>query len=88
MRFIVGILAALLPFFNFAAEEGLDQKIDNFFRPIADFIGGIVFYSVTIADKSVPIVLIILIGGALFFTIFFKFANFRLIPKAIKERRL
>ena len=84
MRFLLGIAAVLLPFLNFAAEEGLDQKIDKAFRPIADFIGGIVFYSIPLAGKDVPIVLIILIGGGLFFTLFFKFANFTLIRTAIK----
>lgn len=87
MKYLLGLLALITPFVNFAAEEGLDQKIDNFFRPVADFIGGIVFYSVTIADKSVPIVLIVLIGGAIFFTLFFKFANFRLIPMAVRVVR-
>lgn len=80
-------MALLLPLINFAAEAGLDQKIDNFFRPVADFIGGVVFYSISIADKSVPIVLIVLIGGAIFFTLYFKFANFRLIPMAIRVVR-
>lgn len=87
MKYLLGLLALILPFVNFAAEEGLDQKIDNFFRPVADFIGGIVFYSISISGKSVPIVLIVLIGGALFFTLFFKFANFRLIPMAIRVVR-
>lgn len=87
MKYLVGLMALLTPFMNFAAEEGLDQKIDNFFRPVADFIGGIVFYSITLSGKSVPIVLIVLIGGAIFFTLFFKFANFRLIPMAIRVVR-
>jgi len=84
MKFLLGIAAILMPFLNFAAEEGLDKKIDNFFRPIADFVGFYIFYPVTLAGKDVPIVLIILIGGALFFTLFFKFANFTLIKTAVK----
>ncbi len=62
----------------------IDQKIDNFFRPIADFIGKYIFYPISIAGHSVPLVLIVLILGALFFTIYFKFANFTLIGTAIK----
>jgi AGCS family alanine or glycine:cation symporter len=84
MKFLLGIAAILMPFLNFAAEDGLDKKIDNFFRPIADFVGYYIFYPINLAGKDVPIVLIILIGGALFFTLFFKFANFTLIKTAVK----
>ena len=52
MKYLLGLLALILPFVNFAAEEGLDQKIDNFFRPVADFIGGIVFYSISISGHQ------------------------------------
>lgn len=45
---------------------------------------GTVELEVTGTYFNVPLVLIILIGGALFFTIFFKFANFRLIRTAVK----
>ena len=138
-------------------KKGLDKQIDLAFRPIADFIGAIIFKSVNLGSVnqnsefkvtkeeiasaggalyvrfndfkvnesksvksfsiiqgdaeikavdgqeylvitspgtiklaitgtyfSVPLVLIILILGALFFTIFFKFANFTLIKTAVK----
>ncbi|MDG1148657.1 MAG: alanine/glycine:cation symporter family protein [Crocinitomicaceae bacterium] len=45
---------------------------------------GTVELEVTGTYFNVPLVLIILIGGALFFTIFFKFANFTLIRTAVK----
>lgn len=69
---------------SFASEGGIDKKIDNFFRPIADAVGGIVFYSVEIVGLDVPIVLFILIGGALFFTVYFAFPNVRLIGTAVR----
>lgn len=138
-------------------RKGLDKQIDIAFRPIADFVGAIIFKSVNFGSVnqnsefkvtkeeiasaggalylgfndfkvnesksvksfsiikgdaeiksvdgqdylvitspgriklaitgtyfSVPLVLIILILGALFFTIFFKFANFTLIRTAVK----
>lgn len=134
-------------------KHGIDADIDGVFRPIADFVGAIIFYSIefghvedkfrlNISDSNnigrhivfdkvkiddwkapssvkiegdtslvamrngqmivkgasnkaveitlsapfakVPLVLIVLIGGAIFFTLFFKFANFRLIPMAIR----
>ncbi len=70
------------PFTSFSQEEaavGIDQKINNFFKPIADFISGIVFYDISISGHSVPIVLIILLGGATFFTLYFRFPNIRLL---------
>lgn len=83
------LLSFVTPIIAFAQETveqplTIDQKIDAFFRPIADFIGGIIFYTVSFGEYTVPIVLIILIGGAIFFTIYFKFANFTLIKTAVK----
>ena len=65
-------------------EQTIDEKIDAFFRPIADAVGSVVFYTISFGDKSVPLVLIVLILGALFFTFYFKFANFTLIKTAVK----
>lgn len=84
MKLLLGLIATILPFINFAQEQSIDQKIDSFFRPIADAVGSVIFYPISIGGHSVPIVLIVLIGGALFFTLYFKFANFTLFGKAIK----
>lgn len=139
-------------------ETSVDEKIDGFFRPIADFVGSKIFYAlnfgevsetrkITISNDvlsaneegvllnvastkigsegktpklivltsgngeieevegkylikakdagsyeitlsaprySIPIVLIVLIIGALFFTLYFKFANFTLVKTAVK----
>lgn len=67
--------------------KGIDAKIEAFLAPKADAIGSIVFYAVPIAGKNVPIVLIILLFGALFFTLYNKFANIRLIGVAIKAAK-
>jgi AGCS family alanine or glycine:cation symporter len=86
---LLTFFSIFIPFITFAQETvevtelTIDQKIDAWFRPIADFVGGIIFYSVNIGESSVPIVLFVLIGGALFFTIYFKFANFTLIKTAV-----
>ncbi len=64
---------------------GFDQKIDKIFKPIADFWGSVVFFS---PEKlgipfGVPVVVILLVFGASFFTIAFGFINIRLLPMAI-----
>lgn len=87
MKLFLGLLATILPFFNFAQEQSIDQKIDSFFRPIADAVGSVIFYPISIGEHSVPVVLLVLIGGALFFTLYFKFANFTLVGKAIRVVR-
>ncbi len=84
MKLLLGLIATVLPFINFAQEQTIDQKIDSFFRPIADAVGSVIFYPVSIGSHSVPVVLLVLIGGAMFFTLYFKFANFTLVGKAIK----
>lgn len=67
------------------AAEGIDEKINKAFAPIADTWEALVFTSIPVTSTlSVPIVLIVLIGGALFFTFYFSFVNIRRFPMAIK----
>ena len=86
---LLTLFSFLIPFITFAqdtaeaVELSIDQKIDAAFRPIADAVGSVIFYSVNIGGSTVPIVLFVLIGGALFFTVYFKFANFTLIKTAV-----
>ena len=63
---------------------GLDQKIDQAFRPVADWWGELVTYPVSVGGKKVPVVVLVLVIGASFFTIFFGFINLRFIPFAIR----
>lgn len=67
--------------------KGIDEKIEAFLAPKADAIGKVIFYSVEIGGKGVPIVLMILLLGALFFTLYNKFANVRLLGVAIKAAK-
>lgn len=68
-----------------APAQGLDQQIDGLFRPIADFALWIVLLPIPDIGplKNVPIVLILLVFGALYFTIYFRFVNLRLFGLAI-----
>ncbi|MCB0502039.1 MAG: alanine:cation symporter family protein [Bacteroidetes bacterium] len=80
----------LLPLLTFAQETeklGIDQRIDKFFKPIADWVGGKIFYPIPILGHDVPFVLMVLIAGALFFTLYFKFANITLVPTAVRVVR-
>ncbi len=66
---------------------GLDQRVDQLFKPIAEWWGGIVFFTVTVAGFKLPFVVILLVFGAAFFTVAFAFANVRLLPLAINVVR-
>ncbi len=56
---------------------GIDQTIDQFMRPLADAIYGFVFYAVPVADAELPLIVVWLIAGGLFFTLYLRFINFR-----------
>lgn len=85
-------LLLILPFITLAGEEvasgkSIDEKINEAFMPVAESVEKVIFYSVPVLGTNVPIVLFVLILGALFFTIYFKFPNIRLIGTAIRVVR-
>ncbi|CAI8230317.1 MAG: Amino-acid carrier protein AlsT [Formosa sp. Hel1_33_131] len=81
--YIQTIIALILPFMSFAQEKGLDQQIDEAFKPFSDAISSVIFFEII----GVPFVLILLVGSALFFTIYFGFVNIRRFPTAINVVR-
>ena len=96
LRSLSLLLALLiLPLLSFAQEEvGIDQKIDQAFKPISDFFGGMIFFS--FGDLfgasgtwyyDTPFVLMLLVLSALFFTIYFGFVNIRRFGTAINVVR-
>lgn len=81
------VVAFLLPFNLFAQEQGLDQRINDWFAPIADAWEAIVFVTIPLGNLNVPIVLILLIGGGVFFTCYFSLVNIRKFPMALRVVR-
>lgn len=77
----------LLPLLSFAQDTeqmGLDDRINAWFDPYASAWENFIFTSIPIGNGlSVPIVLIILVAGATFFTITFRFVNIRRFGLAI-----
>ena len=67
------LLTFITPFISIAQEKGLDQRIDEVFNPVSDFFSDIVFFQV----GGYPFVIFLLVGSALFFTIYFGFPNIR-----------
>ena len=88
---LLSIFALLLPLLNFAQEtqeKGLDQKIDEAFQPVADAFFDAIFFPIYKSETmEIPFVLVLLVGSALFFTLYFKFPNIRFFGKAINVVR-
>ena len=62
-------------------------KVDEVLAPVAKFLIDVVFVSITIKGQSVPVVLIILAGTALFLSIYFRFLNLRAFGLALRTVR-
>ena len=86
--FLAVAVGLLLPVIARGQEQGLDERIDAAFKPIADWFEWLVFFPMPLpAPFNIPIVLYLLIGGAIFFTIAFGFVNLRRFPLAIQVVR-
>lgn len=81
------LLLIITPLVAFSQEMSIDEKIESGFKPFADWVGSIVFYAIDISGQDVPIVLIVLLLAALFFTLYFKFANIKLLGVAIRAAK-
>ncbi len=80
---LIAIIFPLITFAQEAEEVGLDQKIDQAFAPVSDFFSTVIFFEIL----GTPFVLILLVGSALFFTIYFGFPNIRHFFTAINVVR-
>lgn len=82
------LLFALFSSFFISCESNLDEHINDTFAPVANACLSFVLYEIPIGGgHSAPIVLILLVAGALFFTLYFTFVNIRRFPLAINVVR-
>jgi len=81
------LLFLAIPFLTFAQEKGLDEKINDAFMPFATWWEGLVLTTVPIGEYNVPFVVILLVLGATFFTLFFKVPSITKFPLAINTVR-
>ena len=83
LLFTFSLTALLVPLPAWAA--GIDKQIDEWFTPIADWWERVVFFTVPLAEGiSIPMVLILLVCGGIFFTIYFRLVNIRKLPVALR----
>ncbi len=88
-KYLLSIFTMILPLLTFAqeAEKGLDERVNDAFMPVATWWEGLVLTTVPIGGFDVPFVVILLVVGATFFTIYFKFPGFTKFGLAINTVR-
>ncbi|WP_066225153.1 alanine/glycine:cation symporter family protein [Formosa haliotis] len=75
-KHLLSLLTLILPILTFA-QETTSQKIDTVFKDYTGWFVEAIFYEIPFSENfQIPWVLIVLIGGAIYFTIYFKFINF------------
>ena len=88
MKKFLSLFAVLtLPLLSFAQEtaaKGLDERIDEAFKPISDFFSAVIFFEIF---PDTPLVIVLLVLMALFFTVYFGFPNIRYFKTAINVVR-
>ena len=86
-KYLLSVFTLIIPFLTFAQDAteavGIDQKIDQAFKPFSDAVFGIVFFDIF----GIPFVLLLLVFSALFFTIYFGVPSIRYFGKAINTVR-
>ena len=92
MKFkLLTLFSLFAPFLIYAQDSSEElswgQRIDQQFQPVADAWEAIVLYPVSIAGYNIPFVLILLVVGATFFTVYFGFPGIKRFPLAINTVR-
>jgi AGCS family alanine or glycine:cation symporter len=83
MKKLFSLLFFVVPFLSFSQDKGLDTRIDEAFAPISDFFSEVVFFPV----GGYPFVILLLVGSAAFFTLYFGFPNIKYFWTAINVVR-
>ena len=62
----------------------IDETINEAFKPIASAFNDLVFYSIPIGESQLPLIVVWLIVGALYFTFYLRLINIRGFTHAIR----
>ena len=82
MRQLFTILGLMIVSVN-TAFAGIDDAINAATAPIASLIGQIVFFKIPVFGAQLPVVVLWLVAGAVFFTVYMGFINLRGFKHAI-----
>ena len=79
------LLLGLAPAAAHAQEKGsLDERINDAVSPITDQVVKVVFYEFKLGDAAIPFIVVWLILGAIFFTLYLGFINIRGFRRSLK----
>ena len=67
-----------------AQQMSVDRLIDQAMRPVADAVAGVVFVTVPVLGADLPLIVIWLVGGGVFFTVHLRFVNVRGFVQALR----
>ncbi len=62
----------------------IDQRIDAIMRPVADAVSGLVFFPIPLFGAEIPLIVLWLVAGGLFFTVYLRFINVRGFVEAVR----
>jgi AGCS family alanine or glycine:cation symporter len=75
---LLSLIFLIVPVLTFAQERGIDQQIDEVFGKATSWFVNFIFYQIPFSeDVKIYWVLFPLILGATYFTIYFRFINFK-----------
>jgi AGCS family alanine or glycine:cation symporter len=87
-KILFSLFSILTPLLTFAQEQTTSEAIDETFRQYTGWFVDLIFYEIPFTEYyQIPWVLILLIGGATYFTFYFKFINITGFFTAIKVVR-
>ncbi len=58
-------------------NSGVDDFINTAVQPLTAFVSRVIFFTVPVFGAELPLVVLWLVGGAVFFTVYFRFINVR-----------
>lgn len=74
-KYLLSVFTVILPFLTYA-QETTSEHIDRVFKDYTGWFVDAIFYEIPFSEEyRIPWVLIVLVGGALFFTFYFRFIN-------------
>lgn len=81
------LLSTIFPISLLASNNAIDEQINQWFQPVTDFFVSIIFIAFRFGSGEqtvdLPFILIWLLGGALFATLYFRFINIRAFSLAL-----
>lgn len=87
-KYLLSLITFLIPIITFSQETTASEQVDAIFQKYTGWFVDLIFYEIPFSESfQIPWVLIVLIGGAFYFTIYFKLINFTGFGTAIRVVR-